>query len=101
MTDTWKSNFEYFQKRCEICHANIQKSKKPNEWLFDPECSDAFMKLVTTQFDNPGDGPGRGKYSGIVYAAAVKAIPEMYNMQVQNMRNKYANESAKARKRKY
>ena len=59
------------------------------------------MKLVTTQFDNPGDGPGRGKYSGIVYAAAVKAIPEMYNMQVRNMRIKYANESAKSRKRKY
>ena len=58
------------------------------------------MKLITTQFDYPGDGPGRGKYSGIVYAAAVRAIPEMYNMQVQNMRNKYANESAKARKRK-
>ena len=42
MTDTWKSNFEYFQKRCEICHANIQKSKKPNEWLFDPN---AAMRL--------------------------------------------------------
>ena len=101
MTDTWKNDFEHFQKRCEICHTNIQKSKKPKEWLFDQECSDAFMKLITTQFDYPGDGPGRGKYSGIVYAAAVKAIPEMYNMQVQNMRNKYANESAKARKRKY
>ena len=95
MTDTWKKNFEEFKKRCEICHANIQKSKKPNEWVFDTDSTEAFLKLVKTQFENPGNGPGKGKFSSIVYAAAVKAIPEMYNMHVANMRNKYSNEKQK------
>ena len=95
MTDTWKKNFEEFKKRCEICHANIQKSKKPNEWVFDTDSTEAFLKLVKTQFQNPGNGPGKGKFSSIVYAAAVKAIPEMYNMHVANMRNKYSNEKQK------
>jgi len=95
MTDTWKSNFEDFKKRCEICHAKIQKSKKPNEWVFDPESTEAFLRLVKTQFEHPGTGPGKGKFSSVVYAAAVKAIPEMYNLHVANMRNKYSNERQK------
>ena len=95
MTDTWKSNFEDFKKRCEICHAKIQKSKKPNEWVFDPESTEALLRLVKTQFEHPGTGPGKGKFSSVVYAAAVKAIPEMYNLHVANMRNKYSNERQK------
>ena len=61
------------------------------------QSTEAFLRLVKTQFEHPGTGPGKGKFSWCLNLqdAAVKAIPEMYNLHVANMRNKYSNERQK------